>query len=55
LIRALTGISVSPEADVIEVDTTILGALGSLFMGDRAIAVYDERTPQFGCTLTKPN
>ena len=52
LVKALTGVEISPDVTEAEVDVTLLGAIASLFRGQRAIARYDLANPQFGCTLT---
>jgi hypothetical protein len=51
LVKALTGVEISPAVTEIEVDVTLLGAIASLFRGERAIAGYDPEHPRFGCTL----
>lgn len=51
LIHALTGLEVDPSHQHFEVDARFLGALARLFTGKGAIARYDRRFPQYGCTL----
>lgn len=51
LIRAMTGIAVDPSRQYFEVDARFLGALARLFTGRGALANYDPRFHQYGCTL----